>query len=61
MDKTVVRTIGLHDLKSDFQYWQKQSIASRLVALQKIREEYIGWKYDNRQGFQRVCRVINQK
>jgi len=61
MDKTAVRTIKLHDLKSDFQYWQKQSVTSRLEALQTIREEYIGWKYDNRQEFQRVCRVVKQK
>ncbi len=61
MDKTVINKIKLKDLKNDFEYWQKQPISSRLAALQKIREEYIGWKYDNRQGFQRVYTVIKQK
>ncbi len=61
MDKTVINKIKLKDLKNDFEYWQKQPISSRLAALQKIREEYIGWEYDNRQGFQRVYTVIKQK
>ena len=61
MDKTVIRKIKLKNLKSDFGFWQKQPMTSRLSALQTIREEYIGWKYDNRQGFQRVYSVIKQK
>ncbi len=61
MDKSIIRKIKLHESKSDFQYWQQQPIVSRLEALQKIREEYIGWKYGNRQGFQRICTVIKQK
>jgi hypothetical protein len=59
MDKTVIRKIKLENLKSDFEFWQKQPITSRLAALQTIREEYIGWKYDNRQGFQRVWFYVN--
>ena len=61
MDKTVIKKTKLENLESDFEYWQKQPISSRLAALQEIREEYIGWKYDNRQEFQRVYSVIKQK
>ncbi len=61
MDKTVIRKTKLKNLKSDFEYWQKQPLSSRLAALQEIREEYIRWKYDNRQEFQRVYSIIKQK
>jgi hypothetical protein len=61
MDKTIIRKTKLKNLKSDFDYWQKQPISSRLAALQDIREEYIGWKYDNGQEFQRIYSVIKQK
>lgn len=61
MDKTLINKTKLKKLKSDFEYWQKQPISSRLAALQEIKEEYIGWKYDNRQEFQRIYSVIKQK
>ena len=61
MDKTLINKTKLKNLKSDFEYWQNQPISSRLAALQEIREEYIGWKYDNRQEFQRIYSVIKQK
>ena len=61
MDKTIIKKRKLENHESDFEYWQKQPISSRLAALQEIREEYIGWKYDNRPEFQRVYTVIKQK
>ena len=61
MNKTIIKKIKLKDLKSDFAFWQKQPMISRLAALQEIREEYLGWKYDNRQRFQRVYTIIKQK
>lgn len=61
MDKTLITKTKLKNLKSDFEYWQKQPISSRLAALQEIREEYIGWKYDNGQEFQRIYSVIKQE
>ena len=61
MDKTLINKTKLKNLKSDFEYWQRQPISSRLAALQEIREEYIGWKYDNRQEFKRIYSVIKQK
>ncbi len=61
MDKTIINKTKLKNRRSDFEYWQTQPISSRLATLQKIREEYIGWKYDNRQEFQRIYSVIKQK
>jgi hypothetical protein len=61
MDKTIIRKKKLNEKDSDFRYWQQQPIAKRLETLQKIRDEYIGWKYDNRQGFQRVYSIVKQK
>jgi|APSaa5957512622_1039677.scaffolds.fasta_scaffold197066_2 hypothetical protein len=61
MNKSIVRKIKLNELKSDFEYWQQQPITSRLATLQKIREEFISWKYGDRQEFQRVYKVIKQK
>lgn len=61
MDKTIIRRKKLKEKDSDFLYWQQQPMTMRLEALQKIRDEYIGWKYDNRQGFQRVYSVVKQK
>ncbi len=61
MDKTKIRKTKLKNQKSDFEYWQKQPVSSRLAALQEIREEYVGWRYDNRREFQRVLTIIKQK
>ena len=61
MDKTLINKTKLKILKSDFEYWQRQPISSRLAALQEIREEYIEWKYGNRQEFQRIYYSIKQK
>ena len=54
MDKTAVKIVELKDSPSDFAFWQTQPFESRLKALEEIRQEYIGWRYDNRQEFQRV-------
>ena len=61
MDKTVIVKKKLRECKSDFQYWQKQPVEKRLSTLENIRREYIGWKYDNKQRFQRVYNIIKQK
>jgi len=61
MNKKSIHKTRLKTIESDYEYWLKQPISSRLAALQEIREEYIGWKYDNRPEFQRICTVIKQK
>ena len=45
MDKTIINKTKLKNRRSDFEYWQTQPISSRLATLQKISEEYIGWKW----------------
>ncbi len=57
MDKTALKIVNLTDEQSDFAYWQSQPYVARLAALEAIRTEYNTWKYDSKQGFQRVYRV----
>ncbi len=61
MNKSIIRKIKLNESKSDFAYWQQQPMTARLATLQKIREEFISWKYGDRQGFQRICNVIKHR
>jgi len=56
--KKVVRKLRIQDEKSDFLYWQSQPPLKRIEALEKIRTEYITWKYDTQPRFQRVYRII---
>jgi hypothetical protein len=60
----VVRKVNLHQLKSDFSYWQKQPYEDRIAALEEIRREYHAWvnsqeeeATDVQSGFQRVYRI----
>jgi len=57
----VVKKIKMKDEKSDFLYWQSQPYEKRIEALETIRKEYISWKYDNQQRFQRVYKIIKFK
>jgi hypothetical protein len=57
----VVKKYRLDGQPSDFAYWQAQPPEARLAALEEIRREYIAWKYGTDPGFQRVCRIVNQK
>ncbi len=51
----------LTDKNNDFQYWQTQSPAKRLEALETIRNEYDQWKYGAEQRFQRVYQITQFK
>ena len=53
----VVRKVRLAETTSDFAYWQTQSYAARLAALETIRREYHQWKENAEPRFQRVYRV----
>jgi len=46
--------------KTDAAYWRSQSYASRLAALESLRQEFITWKYGAQPGFQRVCSIIKR-
>jgi hypothetical protein len=57
----VVNKIKLKEQKNDFDYWQNQSYATRLKALEEIRQEYHNWKRINaKPGFQRVYKIIKR-
>ena len=60
LDKKVIRIINRNDLKSDFSFWKTQSFEQRLKTLEEIRQEYIEWKYDNKQRFQRVYSILKK-
>ena len=61
VDKAISKKIRLAEQESDYSYWIRQSSASRLEALESIREEFNNWKFDDQQGFQRIYRVIEQE
>lgn len=60
MDK-VVKIVSLKEKHSDFSYWMSKSPQERLDAIETLRDQYIRFIKDVKPGFQRVCRVINQK
>ena len=57
----IYKKVRLQEQESDFTYWQTQSYAARLEALEQIRQQYIAWKYDSQPRFQRVLSIIKQK
>ena len=61
MVEKVVNILRNSSKKSEFKYWQNQPFEKRLLTLEEIRQEYNSWYYDNKQGFQRVFRIIKQK
>jgi len=56
----VVRKISLYDKSGDVEYWRSQPYASRLEALELIRQEYNQWKFHAEPGFQRVYSIIKR-
>jgi hypothetical protein len=63
----VVRKIKLHQLRSDFSYWQEQPYEARIAALEEIRREYHAWENSHQKdtavvqsGFQRVYRIVKR-
>jgi hypothetical protein len=57
----VLKIVQLKDKQSDFVYWQTKSIEEKLNAIEFLRQQYIKFDKNVKPGFQRVCRVINQK
>jgi len=52
-----IKITKIQDKQTDFAYWQSQPYAKCLAALEQIRADYNQWKYDAKQGFQRVYKV----
>jgi hypothetical protein len=57
----ICQKIQLKDQKSDFAYWQAQSYQKRLETLEKIRQEYHCWKYQNVQSRLQRVYTISQR
>ena len=53
-----LKIVSLNDKQSDYKFWLTQSIEKRLETLEMLRQQYINWKYDTQQRFQRVYRII---
>jgi len=61
MIEKIIKVVRQNSEESDFKYWQEQPYQKRLRTLEEIREEYNSWRYDNKQRFQRISRIIKQK
>ena len=61
MIEKIIKVVRQNSEESDYKYWQEQPYQKRLRALEEIREEYNSWRYDNKQRFQRISRIIKQK
>lgn len=57
----VLKIGHLKDRQSDFTYWQTKTPIERLNAIEFLRQQYIKFQKNAQPGFQRVCRIINQK
>jgi len=60
VDRTVVRILDLKTKENDFAFWQTQTYEQRLEALEKMRLQYILWKYGSEQRLQRVLRIVDR-
>ena len=60
MEKSI-KIIGLKEKQSDYSFWISKTDEERLSAIELLRQQYINYTQNVQQGFQRVCRVINQK
>jgi hypothetical protein len=59
-DKSQIKIVNRDEQPNDFAFWQSQSEVNRLMALEKIRQEYNTWKYGSGLQFQRVYRIVKQ-
>lgn len=57
----VIKKYNINEQPTDFSFWQSKSFEERLGALEQIRREYNSWRYDAKQGFQRVYRIVKRK
>jgi hypothetical protein len=56
----VYTRLNIRQQKSDFAYWQTQSYAARLAALEEIRCEFHWWKYGAEPRLQRVYTIVQR-
>ncbi len=56
----VIKKYKFNEQPNDFVYWQSKSYEERLDALEQIRKEYNSWRYNAKQRFQRVYRIVKR-
>jgi len=56
----VLKITSIKDKKSDFIFWQGKSFSERFEAIEFLRNQYFSLNKNVQQGFQRVCRIVNQ-
>ncbi len=56
----VVRKKSLRNSDKDRSYWLSQSYATRLAALETIRQDLYQWQYDVQPRLERVHRIIER-
>ncbi len=58
--QTSIIKVSMRSPKSDAIYWRTQPYAERLAALEKIRQDFIGWKYGAQPRFQRIYTIVKR-
>ena len=56
----MLKIVILKDRNTDFRFWQTQTELQRLEAIEILRQQYINFRKDAQQGFQRVYRITNK-
>jgi hypothetical protein len=59
-DKSQIKIVKRDEQASDFAFWRSQSYVKRLMALEKLRQEYNTWKYGTGLQFQRVYSITQR-
>jgi len=54
----VVRKKPLSEPDRDVRYWRRRTVAARVAQVEKLRRQYILWKYGTYPPLERVVRII---
>ena len=61
MEKTI-RIVSFKEAEDlDIQYWQNATPEEKLDTLQALREMFYDLKNEDRKGFQRILRIVEQE
>lgn len=61
LDKTRVGKYKKGEEPNDVLYWLSRPAMERMLALERIRQEYNLWKYGDQSGFQRVYSIVERQ
>jgi hypothetical protein len=59
--RKVVQKYKIDEQPSDYSFWESKSYTERLGALELIRKEYNSWRYNDKRGVQRFCKIVKRK